>query len=136
MTNVIKANKQATVSNMSKALTIFQTLSSSVDPDQSLRQRCIESFTANLGQKPVTAATYFNLCVQKAEHTQNEADDKVRASNNIRKFSAVKTTNASSDVAKKVHLFLTKKAAQEYATLHNYGGVVKGVVEAGQTVQF
>lgn len=123
-------------SNMARALAIFQTEASTVNPDVSLRQRCIAAFQADLGQAKVTAATYYNLCVQKMESVQVEQDEKVLASKRQHKFSAVRTENASSDVAKKVHYFLSKKGAQDYANNHNFGGVVKGIVEPGQTVQF
>ena len=123
-------------SNMARALGIYQTEAGNVDADISLRQRCISAFQDQLGQAKVTAATYYNLCVQKMEAIQVEQDEKVLASKRQHKFSAVRTENASSDVAKKVHYFLSKKGAQDYATNHNFGGGVKGIVEPGQTVHF
>ena len=136
-----QANKAASTtaregSNMAKALAIFQTEEATVNPEVSLRQRCIALFQSELGQKTVTAATYFNLCIQKMELLQNDEDEKVRVSKRAHKFSAVRTKNASSDVAGKVHVFLSKKKATDYATNHNYGGVVKGIVEPGQVVNF
>lgn len=118
-------------SNMAKALEIFVT-ESGKDSDQSLRQRCTARFQDELGQKEVTAATYFNLCVKKIEAAQAEADQKVLESKRKHKYSAVRTENASSDVAAKVHYFLSKKAAQEFANNMNYSGVVKGIVTPGQ----
>lgn len=122
-------------SKMASALAIFQS-EMNTDSDTSLRQRCIAKFQSELGQKQVTAATYFNLCVQKAEATQQEQDEKVIASKRQHKFSAVRTENASSDVAKKVHYFFSRKAAQDFADNFNYSGVVKGIVEPGQVAAF
>ena len=122
-------------SKMAAALAIFNAEMGTTS-DTSLRQRCIAKFQADLGQKQVTAATYFNLCVQKAESAQVEEDDKVLQSKRQHKFSAVRTENASSDVAKKVHYFFSRKAAQAFADNFNYSGVVKGIVEPGQVAAF
>lgn len=122
-------------SKMASALAIFHA-EMATDSDTSLRQRCIAKFQSDLGQKQVTAATYFNLCVQKAEAAQTEEDDKVIQSKRQHKFSAVRTENASSDVAKKVHYFFSRKAAQHFADNFNYSGVVKGIVEPGQVAAF
>ncbi|MFY0656393.1 MAG: hypothetical protein JXR12_06555 [Neptunomonas phycophila] len=123
-------------SKMAKALAIFHTEMATENSDTSLRQRCIAQFQSELGQAQVTAATYYNLCVQKAETAQVEIDDKVIASKRQHKFSAVRTENASSDVAKKVHYFFSRKAAQTFASNFNYSGVVKGIVEPGQVAAF
>ena len=136
MAQVNTTPKARVNSNMAKAVSIFASESQTVNADDSLRQRCIARFQSELGQAKVTAATYYNLCVQKAEAVQTEQDQKVLESKRVHKFSAIRTETASRDVAKKVHYFFSKKAAQDFATLHNYSGVMKGIVQPGQVAQF
>ena len=63
-------------------------------------------------------------------------NQKVLDSTRQRKYTAVRTENASSDVAKKSHFFFNKTEAQRFANVHNYSGVVSGIVQPGEVAQF
>lgn len=114
-------------SKIQKALEIYQ--ANLGQPNH--RQLCIAQFQKDLGQKASTAATYYNLCVQKLNAEQQKVTDQVINSTRKNKFSAVKLKRGS-DEAAHVHCFFSKKAAQEFNELHGYNEVVKGVQQPGK----
>jgi len=114
-------------SKMSQALTIYQDNLG----DTNHIQICLELFQKHLGQKPSTAATYFNLCVQKLDSAQQTVTNQVIESTRKNKFSSVKLKRGTNQ-ASRVHCFFTKKAAQQFNEQHGYHEVVKGVQEPGK----
>ena len=64
MTNLKTVTRSDT--KLSRALEIYL---DNVGKDN-MRQNCLKAFQDELGQAKTTAATYFNLCVQKIEQAQ------------------------------------------------------------------
>ena len=90
-------------SKMDQALNIFQANMGEANH----RQICLTLFQEQLGQKASTAATYYNLCVQKLDSEQQKVTDQVIASGRKTKFSAVKLKRGSNE-ASRVHCFFSK----------------------------
>lgn len=132
-TNIEETNEKR--SKMSIAMDIYRE-QWALSADDSLRQRCIALFQTELDQQKSTAETYYNLCATRVKNEQKQLDERVLASKRQRKYSAVRTINASSDVAKEAHYFFKKKEAEQFAENFNYAGVVPGIIEPGQVASF
>lgn len=97
------------------------------------RQVCLAVFQEALGQKASTAATYYNLCVQKLDKEQQKTTDQVIASGRKTKFSSVKLKRGTNEAAH-VHCFFSRKAAAEFNAQHGYDDIVRGVQQTGKAL--
>jgi hypothetical protein len=112
------------------ALRIFQ----SVAPGKSHRQDTIAQLQSQLGQKPVTAATYYDFCVKALEQAQVENTQRAISSSAARKYTAVKFERGSDSVVNRAATFLKRADAEQFNSSLGYNKVVPGVVLAGQAL--
>lgn len=127
--NIVSTNLARPDTKMETAVRIFLET-----PAADKRKQCIERFKTELEMEESTAGTYYYLCERKVLEAQQVETEKAIASSKARKFSAVKLQRGS-DVASHVHVFLTRKGAEEFNdTMHGFDHIVTGVQKVGKPV--
>lgn len=119
-------------SKMSTAMTIFVDEVAHPSSAESHRARCVARFQTEIGQKPATASTYYDLCSTRYMETAEMQNAQVIGSNPTRIYTAYKCKPGSNIVTARVVLPKMSDTEQMTAGL-SFTGLVKGVLSIGDT---